>query len=36
VEPRDIMYVSIALFIVSLGHIQRTAATISDENRQFV
>jgi Protein of unknown function (DUF2975) len=36
VEARDLLYFVIALFVLSLGHIQGTAATISDEHQQFV
>jgi hypothetical protein len=36
VEPRDLLYFVIALFVLSLGHIQGTAAIISDEHKQFV
>jgi hypothetical protein len=32
----DVFYTVIALFVLSLGHIQGTAATISDEHRQFI
>lgn len=36
VDPRDLLYFVIALFVLSLGHIQGTAAVISDEHKQFV
>jgi hypothetical protein len=36
VEPRDMLYFLIAMFVLSLGHIQKTAAVISDEHKQFV
>jgi hypothetical protein len=36
VEPRDLLYFCIALFVLSLGHIQGTAARINDEHRQIV
>jgi hypothetical protein len=35
-EPRDLLYVLIALFVLALAYIQGTAAEISDEHRQFV
>jgi hypothetical protein len=36
VDPRDMLYFVIALFVLSLSHIQGTAAVISDEHKQFV
>jgi hypothetical protein len=36
VGPVDLMYLLIALFILSLGHIHGTAAAISEEYQQFV
>ncbi len=36
VDPRDVLYFVIAFFALSLGHIQGTAAAISDEHKQFV
>lgn len=36
IEPRDLLYFMISLFVLSLGHIQGTAALISDEHKQFV
>jgi hypothetical protein len=35
-EPRQLLYILIALFVIAIAYIQRTAAEISDEHRQFV
>jgi hypothetical protein len=35
-EPRQLLYILIALFIIAIAYIQRTAAEISDEHKQFV
>jgi hypothetical protein len=35
-STHDLFYTVIALFVLSLGHIQGTAAAISDEHKQFV
>lgn len=36
IDPTDLLYVLIALFVFALGHIQGTAAEINNEHQQFV
>jgi multisubunit Na+/H+ antiporter MnhF subunit len=36
VDPIDLMYFLISLFVLSLGHVQHAAAVIAEEHKQFL